>query len=186
MKPITLAYRTHLGRDVVGIEIARNPFDTRDGKPIFFNMGVHHAREWPSSEHAIEWAYDLLRNYGKSNRTTRLVNATRNIVVPVVNPDGFNISREGTRPPGTPEPFGRFDYEMKRKNCRPDPANPGPCEQQRDGGRAPGRRPEPQLRHVLGRRRRVREPAGRRPTAAPARSPSRRARTCASWWASGR
>jgi hypothetical protein len=137
VKPITLAYRTHLGRDVIGIEIAKNPLDTRDGKPIFLNMGVHHAREWPSSEHAIEWAYDLLRNYGKSNRTTRLVNATRNIVIPIVNPDGFNISREGSRPPGT-EPFSRFDYEMKRKNCWPDPANPGPCDNNPTAGARQG------------------------------------------------
>ena len=32
-------------------------------------MGVHHAREWPSSEHAIEFAYDLLTNYGVDART---------------------------------------------------------------------------------------------------------------------
>ena len=58
------------------------------------SMGVHHAREWPSSEHAMEFGYDLLTNYGKSARTTRLVNATRTIVVPIVNVDGFNLSRE--------------------------------------------------------------------------------------------
>ena len=44
------------GRRVHGIEIATNPNDLGDGKPIFLNMGVHHAREWPSSEHAMEWA----------------------------------------------------------------------------------------------------------------------------------
>src|SRR3712207_8923843 len=38
-------------RDVNGIEITTNPQNTADGKPVFFNMGVHHAREWPSSEH---------------------------------------------------------------------------------------------------------------------------------------
>ena len=42
----------------------------------------------------MEFAYDLLTNYGKSARTTRLVNATRTIVVPIVNVDGFNVSRE--------------------------------------------------------------------------------------------
>ena len=94
VKPITLDYRTHLGRDVIGIEIATDPYNTRDGKPIFLNMGVHHAREWPASEHALEWAYDLLTNYGQERRTTRLVRDTRNIIVPIVNPDGFNISRE--------------------------------------------------------------------------------------------
>ena len=61
VRPFTLPYRTHLGRDVVGIEIARNAYRLADGKPIFLNMGVHHAREWPAGEHALEWAYDLLR-----------------------------------------------------------------------------------------------------------------------------
>jgi hypothetical protein len=137
VKPITLPYRTHLGRDVQGIEIATNPYDVGDGKPIFLNMGAHHAREWPSSEHALEWAYDLLTNYGNQGRTTRLVGVTRNIVIPVVNPDGFNISREA--PAGPPEDdFGTFDYEMKRKNCWPDPGHPGPCENNPTAGRLLG------------------------------------------------
>ena len=76
-------------------------------------MGVHHAREWPSSEHTIEFAYDLLTNYGSDSEITNLVNTTRTIVVPIVNVDGFNISREA-EPLGD---FSLFDYEMKRKNC---------------------------------------------------------------------
>jgi hypothetical protein len=126
-RPFTLAHRTHLGRDVVGIEIATDPHNLRDGKPIFANMGTHHAREWPSAEHTIEWAYDLLTNYRKQARTTRLVKATRNIVIPVVNPDGFNISREAPDAPPETE-FAQFSYEMKRKNCWPDPAYEGPCD----------------------------------------------------------
>ncbi len=114
VRPFTLPNKSVLGRDVTGIEIARNAADLNDGKPIFLNMGVHHAREWPASEHSMEWAYDLLRNYGRSGRTTRLVDATRNIVIPVVNVDGFNISREAA-PRGD---FSLFDYEMKRKNCK--------------------------------------------------------------------
>ena len=113
VRPFTLRYKSVLGRDVNGIEITTNAANTQDGKPIFLNMGVHHAREWPSSEHAIEFAYDLLRNYGVDSRTTSLVQRTRTIVVPVVNPDGFNISREAA-PLGD---FSLFDYEMKRKNC---------------------------------------------------------------------
>jgi hypothetical protein len=127
VRPFTLNHKTHEGRDVVGIEIATDPFNLADGKPIFANMGTHHAREWPSAEHTLEWAYDLLTNYGKQARTTRLVNATRNIVIPVVNPDGFNISREAPDMPPETE-FGRFSYEMKRKNCWPDPTATGPCD----------------------------------------------------------
>ena len=39
--------------------------------------GTHHAREWPSAEHPLEFAYDLLRNYGKDERATQLVEARR-------------------------------------------------------------------------------------------------------------
>jgi Zinc carboxypeptidase len=127
VRPFTLPHKTHLGRDVVGIEIATHPYNLKDGKPIFANIATHHAREWPSAEHAMEWAYDLLTNYGEQARTTRLVRATRNIVVPVVNPDGFNISREAPDAPPETE-FGQFSYEMKRKNCWPDPAYEGPCD----------------------------------------------------------
>ncbi len=127
VRPLTLPHKTHLGRDVVGIEIATDPYNRGDGKPIFANIGTHHAREWPAAEHPLEWAYDLLTNYGQQARTTRLVNATRNIVIPVVNPDGFNISREAPDAPPETE-FGQFSYEMKRKNCWPNPEATGPCD----------------------------------------------------------
>lgn len=127
VRPFTLAHKTHLGRDVVGVEIATDPYNLRDGKPIFANMGTHHAREWPSAEHALEWGYDLLTNYGEQRRTTRLVRVTRNIVIPVVNPDGFNISREAPDAPPETE-FDQFSYEMKRKNCWPDPGQTGTCD----------------------------------------------------------
>jgi hypothetical protein len=134
VKPITLNRKTILGRDVNGIEITTNAQNTADGKPIFLNMGVHHAREWPSSEHALEFAYDLLRNYGRDSRTTELVQTTRTIVLPIVNPDGFNISREAA-PLGD---FSLFDYEMKRKNCRISQSTPrkyshGTCDDNQAG-----------------------------------------------------
>jgi len=134
VRPITLNHKSVLGRDVNGIEITTNAQDTGDGKPIFLNMGEHHAREWPSSEHSLEFAYDLLRNYGRDSRTTQLVKTTRTIVVPVVNPDGFNISREAA-PLGD---FSLFDYEMKRKNCSVSTNTPskykhGPCDDNKAG-----------------------------------------------------
>jgi Zinc carboxypeptidase len=112
-RTITLNHRSVLGRDVNGIEISSGAQNTADGKPVFLIMGLHHAREWPSSELTIEFAYDLLRNYGRDARTTELVDHTRTIVVPVVNPDGFNVSREAA----LLGDFSLFDYEMKRKNC---------------------------------------------------------------------
>ena len=35
-----------------------------------------------------------MRGYGSDARSTRLVDSVRTIVVPLVNPDGFNVSRE--------------------------------------------------------------------------------------------
>jgi hypothetical protein len=134
VRPITLNHHSLLGRDVNGIEISTNAQNTADGKPVFLLMGLHHAREWPSSEHTIEFAYDLLRNYGSDARTTRLVRETRTIVVPIVNPDGFNISREAAMLGD----FSLFDYEMKRKNCGVSDRTParyarGTCDDNRAG-----------------------------------------------------
>ena len=96
-------------------------------------MGVHHAREWPSGEHAIEWAFELVNGYkGGNARVARLVRNVRTIVIPIVNPDGFNISREageaqgGGDGRGTPNPgetnetanIVAHPYEYRRKNCR--------------------------------------------------------------------
>ncbi len=114
VKPLTLSEKTVDGRTIDGLEITANAANVDDGKPVFFMMGVHHAREWPAGEHTLEWAYDLVKNYKKSKRTSRLVDTTRNIVVPLVNPDGFTVSREAM-PLGD---FSKFDYEMKRKNCQ--------------------------------------------------------------------
>jgi hypothetical protein len=115
-RPLTLNHRSWEGRAVVGIEITKDPA-AKDGKPVFALLGTHHAREWPSAELTMEFAYDLLRNYGTDARTTALVDATRTIIVPVVNPDGFVVSREA-RPGPASQDFSTHDFEMKRKNCR--------------------------------------------------------------------
>ncbi len=120
VRRLTLAHPTVLGRDVSGLEITREADRVADGKPVFLLMGLHHAREWPSGELALELAHDLLSSYGTSARTRGLVDAARTIVVPVVNPDGFTVSREA------PElgDGSLFDYESKRKNCDPTQAPP--------------------------------------------------------------
>jgi hypothetical protein len=137
VKLIELPLKSLEGRPVLGVEITQN-VNAADGKPIFLQLGIHHAREWPAGEHPMEWAYELATKYGTDARTTELVNRTRTIVVPIVNPDGFNISREGAATPGelleafdnTQLPQGPTAYGVlccgdlyeaasyKRKNCR--------------------------------------------------------------------
>ncbi|GAB2696384.1 M14 family zinc carboxypeptidase [Thalassiella azotivora] len=113
VKPLTLAEPTVEGRMVHGIEIATDVHRVNDGKPIHLNMGAHHAREWPSAEHSMEWAYELINGYGTDPELTELLDEVRVVVVPVINPDGFTISREAP----TTDEFGLFSYDMKRKNC---------------------------------------------------------------------
>ena len=127
-RPITLPYKTNEGRQVFGVEITKNAADWRDGKPVYLQMGVHHAREWPSGEHAMEFGFELALNYGKNARITNLVDRVRTVVVPIVNPDGFNLSREapvdlrdvtGTEGDAytvasLADPF----FAYKRRNCR--------------------------------------------------------------------
>ena len=153
VKSIQLPFKTWEGRTVEGIEITTD-VNARDGKPVFAQLGAHHAREWPSAEHAMEWAYELVNGYKANNaRTKGLVEGTRTIIVPVVNPDGFNISREvgevdgasGGR--GSPNP-GQEDEtvnivshpgEYRRKNCRfADDSEGGTCAQPAAGVAAAG------------------------------------------------
>jgi murein tripeptide amidase MpaA len=137
VKPFTLPHRSHEGRAVEGIEIATD-VHAEDGRPAFLMMGLHHAREWPSGEHAIEWAYELLNGFKAGDaRATNLLRNSRTLVVPVVNPDGFNASREAGERYGHGDGDPEEDVlvavltrpeEYRRKNCRnPSPGDGGRC-----------------------------------------------------------
>ena len=82
------------GRTILGLEIAKNVNDDKDGRPIFYMDAVHHAREWPASEFTMTFAHYLVEKYGKDPKVTSLLRKARVILVPVVNVDGFNFSRE--------------------------------------------------------------------------------------------
>jgi Ca2+-binding RTX toxin-like protein len=112
------------GRPIQGIEIAAD-VEADDGRPAFLNMGVHHAREWPSGELPMEFALDLVDGYGTDERITALLDEVRVFIFPVINVDGFIASRSyGTSPldddPNATLPLIINDQAAyKRKNCRP-------------------------------------------------------------------
>ena len=149
----------------------------KDGKPVFLNMGVHHAREWPSSEHAMEFAYDLadqLRPLGADLRPGRQ--------------HAHDHRAAGQRRTASTSPARRrrcrrrsgsrsYDLEYRRKNCRlgpgvirqPDRLQP---DLQRTwastrtattaaSGAAPGASTNPTRRHLPRRRRRSPSPRSR-------------------------
>ena len=114
------------GKQIYGVEIGQNVKAPERGLPVFLMLGVHHAREWPSGEHAMEFAVDLVANYGPDRRITDLLNRSRVIVVPVLNVDGFDKSRTDgelidlreTDNGGTATILGTPGNAYMRKNCR--------------------------------------------------------------------
>jgi hypothetical protein len=58
---IVLSEQSREGRPIIGIEIA-DDVDARDGRPVWYMDGLHHAREWPSGELTLFFAYELLQN----------------------------------------------------------------------------------------------------------------------------
>ena len=89
VKHITLPHKTRQGREVYGIEVTHD-VNAADGKPVLLMMGIHHGNEWPSGEHTMEFAYDLVNNAKKDRQVERLLDQARVIFVPVVNVDGLS------------------------------------------------------------------------------------------------
>ncbi|MFN2526846.1 MAG: M14 family metallopeptidase [Actinomycetota bacterium] len=84
------------GRTVYGVEIAAGVKNkVNDGRPVFYVDGIHHAREWPAGEYPMIFAHHLAERFGNDPRITSLLKALRVVIVPIVNPDGFDVSREG-------------------------------------------------------------------------------------------
>lgn len=129
VRRVTLPKKTVLGEPIVGIEIAKDVNRDDDGRPVYVVMGLHHAREWPSGEVNMEFALDLVDGYGRDPRVTSLLERERVYILPVVNVDGFKISRDDVRP--DPQ-FSQTANggAMKRKNCAADTAQEAgqPCQ----------------------------------------------------------
>ena len=121
VRPLTLSPPSLEGRALRGVEIS-DGVSGADGKPVFLMLGVHHAREWPSGEMSMEFAFDLAQQFGKSARITALLRRARVIVVPIVNRDGFNASRESPTDPQDPATSAALGVPgigaYRRKNCR--------------------------------------------------------------------
>jgi hypothetical protein len=143
VRPVVIG-KSFQGRDIQGVEIADN-VNASDGRPVFFLMGLHHAREWPSEEAAMEYA-TMLADPNSGARVANLRANERTVIVPVVNVDGFVTTRQDSAvDPNDNNPAGQDPnvhlgeavappggiLAYRRKNCDgqfPDPNVP--CELQ--------------------------------------------------------
>jgi murein tripeptide amidase MpaA len=126
VRAVTLPVKSFDGRDIVGVEIARDVDRTDDGRPVYVQIGVHHAREWPAGEATIEFGLDLLqRGLAGEPRWKSIIDNVRTFVIPIQNPDGFVTTRSFPQTPAddqtstlTPQQ-GSGAAGYRRKNCRP-------------------------------------------------------------------
>ena len=123
VRPIVIG-ATVEGRPIEGVEIASG-VNGSDGRPAYLQVGLVHAREWPSGELPMEFAHDLVSGFGSDARITSLLERVRVFIVPVLNVDGFIASRSFGTSPLDDDPFatasqsGDDEAAYKRKNCRP-------------------------------------------------------------------
>src|SRR3954447_3920975 len=140
VRPVTLPKKTFQGREQQGVEISADVLRPDDQKPTAFIMGTHHAREWPAGEIPMEFATYLTQNFGTDPEVTNLLQHARIVIVPIINPDGYNSSREAPDPadnsgdpdaaPSLAESVGAGgSLAYRRKNCNGPGANPAaPCD----------------------------------------------------------
>lgn len=85
--------KTHEGRDIMALKISRNVQGDTSEKPGFLVTGTHHAREWASLTASLNIGEKLLENYGSDEKVKNRVDNAEIWVIPLVNPDGYEYSR---------------------------------------------------------------------------------------------
>ena len=78
-------------RDILAIKISDNVAVDED-EPEFLLLALHHAREWPTSETAVQVIQNLTEGYGSDDRISWLIDNREIWIVPVVNPDGLDYA----------------------------------------------------------------------------------------------
>lgn len=91
---------SRFGRDIRGLAISapdtpENPRSQR--RQVLFN-GTQHAREWLSPTTVMWIAHQLIADFGAGNeRVSALLSNAEVIIVPIINPDGYDYTWTNTR-----------------------------------------------------------------------------------------
>lgn len=83
------------GRELYVMEVTTNPGVHSSEKPEMKYVGNMHGNEVVGREMLLLLLRYLCENYGTDERVTRIVETVRLHVLPSMNPDGYEISKEG-------------------------------------------------------------------------------------------
>ncbi|XP_011647483.1 carboxypeptidase D-like [Pogonomyrmex barbatus] len=83
------------GRELYVMEITKNPGIHDPEKPEMKYVGNMHGNEVVGREMLLLLLRYLCENYGTDERVTRIVETVRLHILPSMNPDGYEISKEG-------------------------------------------------------------------------------------------
>ncbi|KAG2459522.1 CBPD Carboxypeptidase, partial [Polypterus senegalus] len=83
------------GRELWVMQITRDPNTEQPDKPKFKYVGNMHGDETVSRQVLVYLIEYLLDSYGEVERVSRILNTTDVYIMPSMNPDGFEKSKEG-------------------------------------------------------------------------------------------
>ncbi|KAG0337537.1 hypothetical protein BG000_005284 [Podila horticola] len=107
--------RTHEGREVYAIKITAKGRGSRDKSQVWI-QALQHAREWATAQYL---AHHFTSKYGKSSNVTNILHATEIIIIPNMNPDGYEFSWDVDRSSTDPNaenyggPFANSEPEVR-------------------------------------------------------------------------
>jgi carboxypeptidase T len=104
VKTVSLG-KTAEGRDIMAVKISKGVNSDTGNKTGFLITGCHHAREWMTVECPLYMAKELAGGYGSDEQVKKRLDNAEVWVVPIVNPDGYEYSRN--------------NYSYWRKNREP-------------------------------------------------------------------
>jgi hypothetical protein len=88
---------SHEGRHFWAVKISDNPLINETEEPDILYVGLHHAREWMTTEMMMWLMEHLLTDYGTNDTITQIVDTRELWLFPVMNPDGFVYSETDQR-----------------------------------------------------------------------------------------
>lgn len=105
--------KTYQGRDIWGVTLNNPKTGPAKHKPGFYIDGNIHGNEIQGTEAALYTLWYLLKNYGKTELVTRLLDERSFYMIPTMNPDSRDRYINGVANPNSPR-TGLIPYDEDR------------------------------------------------------------------------